>query len=191
MILRIRRFWGRGRGRRGVKTGDSHSRKSAILVVRTKAFLSCGNYFRVNSSKKKFYCIDHQHTTHMAALSRGCKPWIRRHTQYNFSQPAGDEFAPKWRSLLTSKPSYELDRTRKEAPHLKFSNQKVQDKKLLPQTHTFLDKKNHKTSWKLLRFIGCAKNVNLIITHVELKMHVTISFRRLTVGTSHYKKRFF
>ena len=118
----------------------------------------------------------------MAALSCGCKPWIRQHTQYNFSQPAGDEFAPKWRSLLTSKPSYELDRARKEAPHLKFSNQKVQDK----NCYTFLDRKNHKTSWKLLRFIGCAKIVKLIITHVELKMHLTISFRKLTVGTSHY-----
>ena len=31
----------------------------------------------------------------------------------------------------------------KEAPHLKFANQKVQDKKLLSETHTCLDRENH------------------------------------------------
>ena len=34
----------------------------------------------------------------------------------------------------------------KETPHLKFANQKVQDKKLLPETHTCLDRENHETS---------------------------------------------
>ena len=54
----------------------------AMLVVcwwsRTKNFSPLGikPYFHVNSSRKNFFVIDHQHTTNMAALSHGCKPWI-------------------------------------------------------------------------------------------------------------------
>ena len=45
---------------------------------RTKAFVSSGNLtpFSCKFFEKNFYCIDHQHTTNMAALSRGCKPRI-------------------------------------------------------------------------------------------------------------------
>ena len=47
-----------------------------VLVVRTKAFFSSGNHalFSCKFFEKKFYCIDHQHTSNMAALSLGCKP---------------------------------------------------------------------------------------------------------------------
>ena len=44
---------------------------------------------------------------------------------------------------------------------------------------------------KNLRCIVCAIILNLIVNPVELKMHVTIYFRRLTVGTSRHRKRFF
>ena len=45
---------------------------------RTKAFLSSGNLtpFSCKFFQKNFYCIDYQHTTNMAPLSRGCKPRI-------------------------------------------------------------------------------------------------------------------
>ena len=45
---------------------------------RTKAFVSSGNLtpFSCKFFEKNFYCIDHQHTTNMAALSRGCKPRV-------------------------------------------------------------------------------------------------------------------
>ena len=44
---------------------------------------------------------------------------------------------------------------------------------------------------KNLRCIVCVIIVNLIITPIELTMHVTIYFRRLSVGTSRHRKRFF
>ena len=49
-----------------------------VLGIRTKAFLSSGNYTLCSCKffEKKLYCIDHQHTTNMATLSCGCKPRI-------------------------------------------------------------------------------------------------------------------
>ena len=54
-------------------------RHGGVLVVKNKKrFSPLGTklYFHVNSSKK-ICCVDHQHSTNMAALSRGCKPRIR------------------------------------------------------------------------------------------------------------------
>ena len=83
----------------------------------------------------------------MAALSCGCKPTIRQHTEYNFSQPAEDKFVPNWRSLLSSKPFCELDGAQKEAPYLQLANQKVQDKNLLLETHIFRQRK----PWNIMK----------------------------------------